>query len=144
MPFASEFFWALKGRATFWAIFEKFLLVPPLHFFRKCGFWVTLQNLPWLGHSGSFGSAFCAKIFSSLITFTAFQLEYDVICASAVGPFKRGLLFRRFLKNLSWSPLFTFSENAGFGWPCDNYHNLPIRTLLELLCMPKSSPVFAL
>ena len=34
---------------------------------------------------------------------------------SAVGLLKRGLLFGRFLKNFSWSPLCTFSENAGLG-----------------------------
>ena len=39
MPFAPECFWAFQARATFWAIFEKFLLVPLLYFFRKCWFW---------------------------------------------------------------------------------------------------------
>ena len=38
-------FWAFQTRATSWAIFDKFPLVPGLHFFRKCGFWVTLQKL---------------------------------------------------------------------------------------------------
>ena len=62
---------------------------------------------------------------------------------SAIGPFKRGQLFRRFLKNLPCSPLFTFSENAGVWCPCDNCNNLPIRTLLEPLfaqnLLPSSS-----
>ena len=49
------------------------------------------------------------------------------------GLFKLGLLFGRFLKNFSWSPLCTFSENAGFGWPCESCHNLAIRVLLEPL-----------
>ena len=31
------------------------------------------------------------------------------------GFFKRGLPFGRFLKNFLWSPLCTFSENAGLG-----------------------------
>ena len=52
---------------------------------------------------------------------------------SAFGPFKRGLVFGRFLKNFPWSPLCTFSENAGFGWPCESCHNLAIRVLLEPL-----------
>ena len=34
---------------------------------------------------------------------------------SAFRPFKRWLLFGRFLKNFPWSPLCTFSENAGLG-----------------------------
>ena len=39
---------------------KNFSLVPPLHLFRKCGFWVTLQILRQLGHSGTFGAAVCA------------------------------------------------------------------------------------
>ena len=46
MLFVLECFWAFQMRATFWAIFENFQLVPPLHFFRKCGSWVTLRKLP--------------------------------------------------------------------------------------------------
>ena len=54
---------------------------------------------------------------------------------NAVGPFKWGLFFGRSLKNFSSSPLCTFSENAGFGWPCLNCHILAIRALLEpLVC----------
>ena len=34
---------------------------------------------------------------------------------SSFGPFKRGYFFGRFFKNFSWSPLSTFSENAGWG-----------------------------
>ena len=50
----------------------KFPLDPPLHFFRKCGFFMTLRKLPYLGYSGTFRAAFCAKIFSSLCTLTAY------------------------------------------------------------------------
>ena len=58
--------------------------------------------------------------------------------------FQGGHLFGRFFKNFSWSPLCTFLENAGFGWPCENCCNLAIRALLEPLYAPKSCPVFAL
>ena len=44
IPFAPECFWAFQTRASFWAIFEKFPLVPPLHFFRKTGFWSPCKN----------------------------------------------------------------------------------------------------
>ena len=54
------------------------------------------------------------------------------------------LLFRRFLKNFLWSPLYTFLENAGFALSCQNCHNLVIRAGLEPLFSPKSSPVLAL
>ena len=178
----------------------------PLHFFRKCGFWVTLRKLPY------FGATFCAKFFSSLCTLRAYKLEDNAICArvllslsregyflgyflkisigppfarfqkmrvlhdlakisitwpfvhflscflpqifsslctlsayllednaifaSAGWPFKRGILFGRFLKNFPWSPVCTFSENEGFGWPCENCHNLAIRALFEPLFAP--------
>ena len=46
MTFAPEGSWAIQTRATFWAIFEKFPLVPPLNVFRKCGHLVTMQKLP--------------------------------------------------------------------------------------------------
>ena len=68
MPFAPECCWVFEGRATFWAIFEKFNLVP----------------------------------------------------------------------------LCTFSQNAGFGWPCENCHNLAIRALFDPHCALKSFAVFAL
>ena len=37
---------------------------------------------------------------------------------------------------------FSFSENAGFGWGCENCHNLDIPELLEPLFPPKPFPVF--
>ena len=71
-------------KATLWTIFEKFLLVPPLHFFRKCGFWVTLLKLSYRRHSGTFGAVFCAKIFFSLCTISAYYLEDNAICANVL------------------------------------------------------------
>ena len=81
MPFAPECFLAFQTRATFWAIFEKLSLVTPLHYFWKCGFLVTLAKMPLLGYSGTFGAAFCIKIFSSLCTLRAYQLQDNAICA---------------------------------------------------------------
>ena len=45
MPLTAECFWAFQTKATFWAIFKKFPAVPPLHFFRKCGFWGDLARI---------------------------------------------------------------------------------------------------
>ena len=59
--FAQECFSAFQTRFTFWTIFEKFW---------KCRFWMTSQKLPLLGHSGTFGAAVCAKMFSSVCTFS--------------------------------------------------------------------------
>ena len=44
--------------------FSHFSLVPPLKNFRKWPILVSLLNLSELGFAGSFGSAFCAKMFS--------------------------------------------------------------------------------
>ena len=72
MPFAPGCLWAFQTRASFWAIYEKFPLVPPLHFLKKCGFWVTLRKLLELGHSGIFGAAVLAKILCSLGAISAY------------------------------------------------------------------------
>ena len=60
------------------------------------------------------------------------------------GAFQARVTFWAIFEKFFWSPLCTFLENAGFGLPCDNCHNFPIRTLLEPLFAPKYSPVFAL
>ena len=50
--------------------------------------------------------------------------------------FQTKAIFGAIFENFPWSPLCTFSENAGFGWPCLNCHNLAIRALLEpLVCL---------
>ena len=145
MTFSPECSWPFEARGTFWAIFEKFPLVRPLHFFRKCGFWVTLQKLPSLGHSGIFGAAFLPQNLLQSLPLKCILIRGSChLRQCAFGPFKRGLLFGRFLKNFSWSPLCTFSEKAGLGWRCENCHNLVIRDVLELLFVPNSSSVFAL
>ena len=76
---------ACDKNSIFFFILESLLpggfLVPPLHFFRKCGFRVTLQKLPYLCHSGTFGAAFCAKIVCSLCTLNAYSFGLNAICA---------------------------------------------------------------
>ena len=47
--------------------------------------------------------------------------------------FKAKATFWGIFENFPWSSLCTFSENAGFGWPCESSHNLAIRVLLEPL-----------
>ena len=84
MPFAQVCFWAFQRRSTFWKIFEKFSLVPPFLFFRKCGFSMTSRKLPKLGHSGTFRAAVCAKMVSSVCTLNAYKLEDNAIFASVL------------------------------------------------------------
>ena len=144
MPFAPKCSWAFQTRALFWAIFEKFPLVPPLHFFRKCGFWVTLRKSQWLGHSGTVWSRCLRQNLLQSLPFKCILIRgWCHLRKCAFGPFKRGLLFGRFLKNFPSSPRSFFLENAGFEWLCENCHNLAIRELLEPLFKLKCSPVFA-
>ena len=63
MPFAAECFRTFQARATSWAIFEKFVLVPALHFFRKYGFWVTLQKFRKLAIRALLEPLFARKSF---------------------------------------------------------------------------------
>ena len=110
MPLTAECFWAYQTKATFWAIFVKFPLVPPLHFFRKCGFWMTSQKLPLLGHSGTFGAAVCAKMFSSVCTLNASKLEDNAICASVLlGLSNEGYFLGDFWK-ISLGPPFALFQ----------------------------------
>ena len=145
MPFAPECFLAFQTRATFWAIFEKFPLVPPLHYFWKCGFLVTLPKMPLLGYSGTFGAAFCIIIFSSLCILRAYQLEDNAICARVPLRLSNDGYFLGDFWKMFLGPHFSlFSENAGFGWPFKNCHNVAFRALLDLCFAPQFSPVFAL
>ena len=116
MKLTAECFWAFQTRATFWAIFEKFLLVSPLHFFRKCWFWVTLQKIAITWRSGHFWSC-CLRQnqFQSLHVNRVLIRGQCHLRQTTYGFFKRGLLFGQFLKNFSWSPLCPFSENARLG-----------------------------
>ena len=85
---------------------KNFSLVPPLHFFRKCGFWVTLRKLPYLGYSGSFAAAFCAKLFFSLCIISGYNLEDSDICTRVLlGLSNEGYFLGDFLK-VSLGPPF--------------------------------------
>ena len=145
MTFAPECCWPFEANASFWAILENFFFVSPLHFFRKWGFWVTFQKIAITLPFGHFGSRCLCQNHLQSLRFKSILIGGSChLGQSAFGPFKRGLLFGRFLKNFPWSPLSTFSENAGLGWPCKNCHNLAIRVLLEPLFAPKFFEVVAL
>ena len=56
MPFVLEFFWAFQTRATFWAIFGKFPLVPPLALFQKMRVLGDLEKISITSSIGHFWS----------------------------------------------------------------------------------------
>ena len=111
------------------------------------------KNFPWpslctFSENAGFGWP-CENCHNLAIRALLEPLSFRLNCLqsfhqSAFGPFKRGLLFGRFLKTFSLSPVRNFSENACFGLPCKNHHNMANRALLEQLFTPKSSPLFAL
>ena len=145
MPFVPGFFWAFQGRATFWAIFEKFLLVPVCTFLENAGFGWPCKNCHNLAIRALLEPVFCPIIFSSLCPISGYKLEDNDICARVLLAFwTEGYFLGDFLKIFLGPPFALFSENAGFGWPCENWHNLAILAVLELLFAPKSFAVFAL
>ena len=96
------------------AIFEKFLLASPLHFFRKCWFWVTLQKIAITWPSGHFWSrCLRQKHFYFLHVKCVLITGLCHLSETTYRFFKRWLPFGRFFKNFPSSPLCTFSENAG-------------------------------
>ena len=145
MPFAQVCFWAFQRRSTFWKIFEKFPLVPPLHFFRKCGFWVTLQKLPYLCDSGTFGAAFCATIFSSLRSLSAYYFEHNAICATVLlGLSNEGYFLGDFRKISFGPPLALFQKMRVLGDLAKSALTWLFGHFWSHFSAPKSSPVFAL
>ena len=129
----------------FGRFFEKIFVGPPFALFQKMR---VLGDLTEIAITWPFGHFWSRCFNQNLLQSLHFQCilfrGYCHLRQSPFGPFKRGLLLRRFLKNFLWSPLCTFLENAGICSLCENCHNLVIRALLEPLFSPKSSPVVTL
>ena len=82
MPFTPESLWAFSARASFWAIFEKFSLVPPLHVFRKMR---VLGDLAKIAITWSFGKFWCRFFAPKSSPVFALQVQRDnAICASVL------------------------------------------------------------
>ena len=135
MPFARVLL-DLSNEGYFLDDFWKISLGPPFALFQKMRVLGDFAKNEITWPLGQFWSRFCAKIFSSLCTLSAYNLEVNGICASACGPFKRALFFGRFWKTTLGPPFALFLQNAVLGWPCKNWHNFVIRALLEkLFCL---------
>ena len=87
MPFAPECFWAFQGKATFWAIFDKFLLVPVCTFLENAGFGWSCKNCHNLAIRALLEPVFCPIIFSSLCPISGYKLEDNDICARVLLAF---------------------------------------------------------
>ena len=109
-------FLPFKRDLLFKRFLKKFPFVLALHFFTKCGFWVTLQKIAITWRSGHFWSC-CLRQnqFQSLHVNRVLIRGQCHLRQTTYGFFKRGLLFGQFLKDFSWSPLCPFSENARLG-----------------------------
>ena len=145
MPFAQECFWAVLARATFCSIFEKFPLVPPFHFLRKCGFWVTLRNCHNLASRALFESLFCLKIFSNFCFLSAYELEDNAICARVLlGVTNEGYFLGDFWKISLGFPFALFKKMQVLGDVAKSTITWPFGHFCSRLLAPKFSPVFAL
>ena len=136
IPFAPECFWAFQMRAFFWTLCT---------FSENAGFGWPCLNCHNLTIRALLEPLVCLKIFSSLCSLSAYKLENNAICARVLlGLSNEGYFLGDFWKISLGPPFCPFPENSGFGWPCNNCHNLPIGTLLEPLFSAKYSPVCAL
>ena len=127
----------LSNRGYFFGDFWKTFLFPHLALFQKMR---VLGDLAKRTITWPLRNVLSRWLRQNLLQFFHFKcILIRGLChfCQCFGPFKRGLLFGRILENFSSSPLCTFSENAGFGWPCKKCNNLAIRALLEPLFCPK-------
>ena len=145
MPFAPECFWAFETRATFWAIFWKIFLAPPFALFsEKAGFgWPCLNCDNWAIRAllDPFSAPESSPVFSLEVhtNYSRKPFAFRVL----LGLSREGYFLGDFWKISLGPPFVLFQKSAGFGWPCQNCHNLAIRALLEPLFAPKCFPVFA-
>ena len=119
--------------------FLKVFLGLPFAFFPKMR---VLGDLPKIAITWPFGHLWSRCLLLNLFQFLVFKciliIGYCHLRHSAFWRFQRGHPFGRFLKNFPWSPFCTFSEDAGFGSPCENRNNLAIRALLKPLFLPQN------
>ena len=87
MFFAPECFWAFQTRATFWAIFEKFPLVPPLLFFQKMRVLGDVAKIVITWSFGTFWSCFLPQSLLQSLHYKWIQLEDNDICARVLLAF---------------------------------------------------------
>ena len=122
-----------KRELLFGRFLKNFLWSPLCTFLENAGFGWRCLNCHNLAIWALLEPLFTQSLFQSLHYKCILIRGYCHLRQSACRPFQRGHLLRRFLKSFPWFPLCTFPENAGFGWPCQNCHNLVIRELLEPL-----------
>ena len=110
MPLARDCLWVFLSEGYLLGNFWKISLGPLFALFQKMQVWVSWRKLPKRGHSGTFGAALCAKILSSLCTFSAYWLEDNAICASVLlGLFREGIFLGDFWK-ISLGPPFALFQ----------------------------------
>ena len=100
----------LSKEGYFLGDFWKISLGPTLHFFSKCGIGWPWENCHNLAIRALFEPLFCAKIFSSLCTISAYYLEDNVICARVLlGLSSKGYVLDDFWK-ISVGPPFALFQ----------------------------------
>ena len=145
MPFAQECFWAFQRRSNFWKIFEKFSLVPPFFFFQKMRVLNDLAKIPITWPFGNFWSSCLRKNVLPSLHFKCVLLRGKChLRQCAFGPFKRGLIFGRFLKISLGPPFALFQKMRVLGDLAKIALTWPFGQFWSRFFDTKYSPVFAL
>ena len=143
MLFAPECFWVFEGRPLFGWFLKNFPSSPLCTFSQNGAFGWPCENIHNLAIGALLDPHLRQNLSQSLHFKCILNKRWGYLRQCASGPFKRGHLFGRYLKNILWSPLCTFSENAASGRSSENCHDLAIRAILEPLFAPQCFPVFA-
>ena len=110
--------------SNFWKVFPR----PPFTlFFRKCGFGLPGENCHNLAIQTLLEPPYAPKSSPVFARWEHANWRIMPFVPECFLRFKEARILGRFLKHFLWSPLCTFSENAGFGWPWDNLNDLAIR-----------------
>ena len=141
MPFAQVSFWAFQRRSNFWKIF----LGPPVLFLQKMRVLNDLAKIPITLPFGNFWSRCLNQNILPSLHFKCVLLRGKChLRQCAFGPFKRGLIFERFLKISLGPPFALFQKMRVLGdlakialtWPFGHFWSRFFAT--------KYCPVFAL
>ena len=145
MPFAPVCVWAFQSRASFWAIFEKFPLVPLCTLSENGGFGWPCKNCHNLVIRELVEPLFCAKIFSSLCILSTYSLEDNAICARVlVGLFSEGIFLGDFWKISLGPPFALFQKMRVLGYLAKIALTWPFGQFWSRFFATKYCPLFAL
>ena len=135
----------LSNDGYFLGDFLKISLGPPFALFQKIRLLGDLaKNCHHLAIRALFGAPFCAKIFSSLCTLSAYYLDDNSICARVLLSLSNeGYFLGDFFKIFLGPPFALFQKMRVLGDLAKIAITSPFGHFWSPFSPPKSSPVFA-